>query len=59
MTPDYKKENELRKKAIQEEERFLKKDVIGQGADMPATYQNLQGDMEQAIENEDTTSSDN
>lgn len=52
-TPNYIEENERRKKALQEEEAFLKKDVIGQGADTAGTRQNLQSDMEQALEGDD------
>ncbi len=53
QTPNYIQENEIRKKAIAEEEKFLQDEVIGKGAAIPATYQNLQGDMEDAIEKSD------
>lgn len=52
-TPNYQEENLRRKKAIEEEERFLKRDVIGQGVDAPTSHQNLQSDMEQALEDDD------
>ncbi len=52
-TPNYIEENNRRKKALEEEEAFLKKDVIGQGADSASTRQNLQSDMESAIDGDD------
>lgn len=52
-TPNYQEENLRRQKAIEEEERFLERDVLGQGVEGPATRQNLQGDMEQALEGDD------
>lgn len=50
---NYIEENEMRKKAILEEEKFLQEEVVGKGAQIPTSYQNLQGDMESAIENTD------
>lgn len=58
---DYLAENEMRRKAIEIENEFLKKEVLGQGvADTRETgAQNIQSDMERAIdgdiENERTT----
>lgn len=52
MVRDYIKENKERKKAIEAEERFLRKEVIGQGGEIPTTYENIQSNMEDAIENE-------
>lgn len=54
---NYLEENELRKKALQEEEKFLQEEVVGKGAQIPTSYQNLQGDMENAIESTDESES--
>jgi|FLYM01.1.fsa_nt_gi hypothetical protein len=54
-TKDYRKENEMRKKAIEAENEFLKEEVIGQGAmeSTRSSRQNIQSNIERAIEGAD------
>lgn len=54
---DYKAENESRRRAVERENDFLKKDVLGQGADkdMRDHAQNAQGNIERSIEADDET----
>ena len=55
MTRDYRAENERRRRAVEKENDFLKKEVIGKGADEDIRdhAQNAQSNMERAIENND------
>ena len=57
-TPNYKAENERRKRAVQRESDFLKREVIGQGVepDLRENAQNAQSNIERTIEDTDEKS---
>lgn len=52
---NYKMENEKRRRAVERENDFLKKEVLGQGADedMRDHAQNAQSNIERSIESDD------
>ena len=50
---DYKKENELRRKAVQKENRFLIEYVLPAVKKKSVSTQNLQGDIEDTVERSD------
>lgn len=57
IVPNYREENEMRKKAIEIENEFLKEEVMGHGADNTSTRQNQESDTESAIEANDSDES--
>lgn len=59
-TSNYQEENKRRRKAVEEENEFLKENVIGQGVNSTTDFtptQNIQSDMERSLDESESSRS--